>query len=58
VAHLIAKIEINVSDLESVKNLVREVDMAVQILEGEEGDVAQAVKEGLESALGGLKPKE
>jgi len=48
---LTAWLKVQVSDLEPVKNLVREADMAVQILASEEGEVIEAVKEGLEAAL-------
>ena len=44
-------LKVQVSDLEPVKNLVREADMAVQILASEEGEVIEAVKDGLETAL-------
>lgn len=48
---LTAWVKVRLTDLEPVKNLVREADMAVQILESEEGEVVEAVKEGLETAL-------
>lgn len=52
-AALIAKLSL--TDLPAVKDLIQEADMAVQILASEEGDVAAAVKEGLESALDNLR---
>ena len=52
---LTAWIKVRVSDLAAVQNLVREADMAVQILGSEEGEVAEAVKDGLETALEDLR---
>lgn len=56
-AALVAKLSL--TDIEPVKSLIAEADMAVQILASEEGEVAAAVKEGLETALDNLrKPSE
>jgi hypothetical protein len=55
-AALVARFELKVSDLEEVKNLVAEADMAVQLLAGDAGpEIVQAAKEGLESALDALR---
>lgn len=51
--------KLSLTDIEPVKNLIAEADMAVQILASEEGEVAAVVKEGLETALDNLrKPSE
>ena len=57
-AALEAHLSISLTDFEPVKALVAEADMAAQILASEEGDVVQAVREGLEAALDNLTPKE
>lgn len=55
-AALIAKLVLNLKDLPEIQNLVAEADMAVQILEGEQNTpIVEAVKEGLASALEGLR---
>jgi hypothetical protein len=55
-ADLVARFEVKLTDLEPVKNLVVEADMAVQLLSGDaEPEIVQAAKEGLESALDALR---
>jgi hypothetical protein len=56
VSPLVAKLVLELKDLEPVQNLVTEADMAVQILEHEDNTpIVEAVKEGLASALEGLR---
>lgn len=52
---LIAHLKLDLKNVPEVQNLIAEADMAVQILATEEGEVVEAVKEGLESALDNLK---
>lgn len=55
-AALVARFEVWIADMEPVKDLVAEADMAVQLLSGDaEPEIVQAAKEGLESALDALR---
>ena len=54
-AAVVGRLELSLKDIEPVKDLIQEADMAVQILAGEKGAVVEAVKEGLETALDNLR---